>query len=339
MTVRVGFIGTGFIATFHSKMLRAAGELVQRAGVFDLDRSRAEAFAARSGHQVCGSVDEVLDGCDAVYVCTWTSEHRPMVERAAARGVAVFCEKPLSTSLDQAQAMAAAVDASGVVNQVGLVLRHSPAWSMAREWVNEPAAGRLMAMVFRDDQFIPTQGHYGSDWRSDIARAGAGALLEHSVHDLDIIEHVAGPVRTVSAQTSFFHGLDGIEDVANVSIRFAGGAHGALVSVWHDNLLRPSQRHVEFISERRVVTISGDDYLGPVTCQDSGGAFIELSGDALSVAAGPLLEHGPNADVAFVRAVAERRIAIPGFNAAVRAQMIADACYRSASRGGGPVPV
>src|SRR5688572_2970653 len=124
--LRVGFLGAGLIATFHSKSLRRSGvesELgVVRAGVFDPDATRAEAFAAASGHTVCRSEIDVLDGCDAVYVCTWTNEHPRLVDEAASRGLAIFCEKPLATTTAAAERMAATVAEAGVVNQVGLVL-------------------------------------------------------------------------------------------------------------------------------------------------------------------------------------------------------------------------
>ena len=55
----------------------------------------------------------MLDGCDAVYVCTWTSEHPRLVAAAVERGLAVFCEKPLATTLAAAEAMAAAVAGVG----------------------------------------------------------------------------------------------------------------------------------------------------------------------------------------------------------------------------------
>src|SRR5688572_23355250 len=107
--VRVGFLGAGLIATYHSKSLRQSGADVTWAGVYDPDRDRAERFAAAAGATVCPSEDDVLDGCDAVYVCTWTSEHRRLVEAAADRGLPVFCEKPLATTLDDARAMTHAV--------------------------------------------------------------------------------------------------------------------------------------------------------------------------------------------------------------------------------------
>src|SRR3954454_11757073 len=126
MTVRVGFLGAGLIATYHSKSLHVGRADVTWAGVFDPDPDRAEQFAAASGATVCASEEVVLDGCDAVYVCTWTAEHPRLVAAAVERGLAVFCEKPLAVNLAAAQAMTDTVARAGVVNQVGLVLRHSP---------------------------------------------------------------------------------------------------------------------------------------------------------------------------------------------------------------------
>jgi myo-inositol 2-dehydrogenase/D-chiro-inositol 1-dehydrogenase len=123
---RVGFLGAGLIATYHSKSLRASGEAFERAGVYDPDPARTEAFARASGSTACSSEEEVLDGCDAVYICTWTSEHGRLVDAAASRGLAVFCEKPLATTLEGARSMADRVASAGVANQVGLVLRRSP---------------------------------------------------------------------------------------------------------------------------------------------------------------------------------------------------------------------
>ena len=67
--------------------------------------------------------------------------------------------------------MAAAVAGSGVTNQVGLILRRSPAFVWARHLVEAPEAGRVMAVVFRDDQYLPVQGTYGSTWRGDRSKA------------------------------------------------------------------------------------------------------------------------------------------------------------------------
>lgn len=336
--MRVGFLGAGLIATYHSKSLRRSGAEsecgVIRAGVYDPDRARAEAFAAASGHTVCATEDNVLDGCDVVYVCTWTSEHPRQVAKALERGLHVFCEKPLAISLAAAEHMAATADAAGVTNQVGLVLRRSPAYIWARHLASDSAAGRVMAVVFRDDQFIPIQGHYSSTWRGDKDLVGAGTLLEHSIHDIDMLRFLVGDIVRVSANEANFHGLDGIEDVVTATLAFANGALGTLTSVWHDNLARPSLRRAEILCERRFIVIEGDDWFGPVTWTDTDGAGHTLEGEALSAAAEALDEGSLNPDGEFVRAVAAGRPSWPDLDTAVEAHRVVAAMYASAREGG-----
>ena len=251
---------------------------------------------------MCASEEEVLDGCDAIYVCSWTSEHPRLVAAAVELGLAVFCEKPLATTLAAAEAMAGPVARSGVTNQVGLILRRSPAFVWARRLVEAPEAGRVMAVLIRDDQYLPVQGMYGSTWRADRAKAGAGTLLEHSIHDLDMLRFLAGAIASVSAHDAHFHGLDGIEDVMAVTAVLAGGGLGTLTSVWHDNLARASLRRVELICERRWVAIDGDDWWGPVTWTDADGTEGRLEGEALAAAATPLFPGPANPDAAFLAA-------------------------------------
>ena len=337
---RIGFLGAGLIATYHSKSLRRSGAEarfgVVRSGVFDPDRARAAAFASASGHTVCDSEDDVLDGCDAVYVCTWTSEHPRQVAKAIERGVHVFCEKPLATSLAAAEAMATAAAAAGITHQVGLVLRRSPAYLWARHLATETGAGRMMSVVFRDDQFIPIQGHYSSTWRGNRELVGAGTLLEHSIHDVDMFRFLVGDVARVSAHQANFHGLDGIEDAVTASIAFAGGAIGTLATVWHDNLARPSLRRVELFCERRYIVIEGDDWFGPVSWTDSDGGTHTLEGEALAEAAEQLVDGTLNPDAEFVRAVVEGSPAWPDLHTAVDAHRIVEAMYASAREDGMP---
>jgi predicted dehydrogenase len=340
MSVRVGFLGAGLIATFHSKMLRASGEAFERAGVYDPDPGRAEAFvrAAGGGH-VCASEEEVLDGCDAVYVCTWTSEHPRLVAAAAERGLAVFCEKPLATSLDGAREMQATVEAAQVANQVGLVLRRSPAFTLLRHLAHEDEAGRIMSVVFRDDQYIPIRGTYASTWRGEVDKVGAGALLEHSIHDVDILEAVIGRVVDVSARSAEFHGLAGIEDLVVATLAFEGGAVGSLTSVWHDIDARGSLRRIEVFCERALFTVEGD-WFGPVRWERHDGTTGSLEGEDLVQAVQTLRPGGDlNPDGAFLRAVREGRPCDPDFSVAVRAHEVTEALYASARAGGAPQPV
>jgi predicted dehydrogenase len=337
--VRVGFLGTGLIARFHAAMLRSSGEAFEPGPVFDLDRARAEVFAGEFGYQVVDAEDGVLDGCDAVYVTTWTSEHGRLVVAAAARGRHVFCEKPLAVDAGGARAMAEAVESAGVVAQVGLVLRRSPAFGLAGSLVSDERAGRVMAVVFRDDQFIPIRGHYGSSWRADRSRAGAGTLLEHSIHDLDLLEHLLGPATSVACRTATFHELAGIDDVAAATLGFATGALASLTSVWHDVDERPSLRRMEVLCERAHICVEGD-WFGPVRWRYTGEPEESvLEGDALVAETRRRGVRLGNPDGSFLRAIRNGGPAWPSLRDAVRAHELADACYASAELDGVPIAV
>lgn len=362
MTVRLGFLGAGLIADFHARLLRspvtgppvdvfgldppagpgaceggAARPDVRITWVYDPDHARAVRFAAANRARVARHEDQVLDDCDAVYVCTWTAEHAGLVAAAAARGLAVFCEKPLAVDLATAREMTRVVDEAGVVNQVGLVLRRSPAVGLLKALAADPSAGRPMSVVFRDDQYIPTQGLYGSTWRGDVAKAGAGTLLEHSIHDVDILEWVLGPVASVSARSASFHQLDGIEDAVAVSLLFANGAVGTLVSVWHDVLARGSLRRVELLSETMFASYDGDGWAGTVDWTVEGRNRERRKGAPLVDEAAARGARLGNPDHAFVDAVAGRKPAWPSFADALRAHELVDAIYRSAAGDGIPV--
>lgn len=334
MTVRVGFLGAGLIATFHSKMLRRSGEDVVWSGVWDPDSERRDRFAAASGATAARSEEEVLDECDAVYVCTWTSEHPRLVAAALERRLAIFVEKPLATDLSGARELTAAVVWAGVTNQVGLVLRRSPVFSLLRSLVAD--AGPVMAVVFRDDQFIPIQGSYASTWRADRARAGAGTLIEHSIHDLDLLEHLFGPVDSIAARSANLHGHPGIEDVVTAALSFAHGGMATLTSVWHDVLSRPSLRRMEVFCRDRWLLVEGD-WFGPLVCQTPGGPPETWGPDEVLARCGERDIATPNPDGDFVRAVAAGTPSWPDVTVALRAHELVDAAYRSASAGAAPV--
>ncbi|HVN52640.1 MAG TPA: Gfo/Idh/MocA family oxidoreductase [Acidimicrobiales bacterium] len=337
MTVRVGFLGGGFIAHYHGKMLHTSGVDAEIAFVHDPDPAHAETFASASGARIARSEDELLSSVDAVYVCTWTAEHPRLVAEVAARGLPVFCEKPLAVDLETARGMVDAVERAGVVNQVGLVLRDSPDFRLLHHLVDQPDSGRPMSVVFRDDQYIPIQGQYGSTWRADPTRAGSGALLEHSIHDVDILEWLLGPITSVSATSSEFHAIAGIEDAVSATLRFGNEAVGSLVSIWHDLLERPSLRRVEVFCERAYYWIDDDDPALVRWTRPDGSGAVEL-GDLDRALADAGIELR-NPDRAFIEAAAAGAPATPDFATALRAHVVTDALYRSAAAGGATIEV
>jgi predicted dehydrogenase len=343
-------VGTGVIAWAHAIGLQA----VIRAGVLDaavvavhdLDAERAAGFAAVNGAEVVPGVAEVLERCDAVWVCTPTAAHRDVVEAALSRGCAVFCEKPLAPDLAGAEALAAAVAGSGVPAQVGLVLRFAPVFRALRDLLASGELGEPMTAIFRDDQYFPVQGVYGSTWRGDVAVAGGGCLIEHSIHDLDILRFALGEVTEVTGRTANFSGHEGVEDLATVSLQFASGASAQLVSVWHDILSRGSTRRVEVFCRSGMAWLD-NDFLGPLHVQTTAGAEVRpcpppgwvrdlaLGDDDIGLAISAYVE----ADRAFLDAVAAGLAPEPSFDEAVVAHRLVDAAYRSSAAGGTPVTV
>ena len=338
MTVRVGFIGGGQQAGFHARSLAASGADFSFAAVHDADQERAREFAALTGARVCGHAEDVVEAADAVYVCTWTSEHPRLVRLAAQAGKAVFCEKPLATDRGGALAMAEAVAEAGVTNQVGLVLRSSSSFALLRHLIDDPASGRLLSITFHDDQCLPVRGWYQSTWRSDPEKAGSGVLLEHSIHDVDLLEVLGGPVDRVSAQSAYTHGMPGIEDLVIAGFGYASGGLANLTTVWHDVPERLNDRRVEVVCERLWASLLGD-WIGPVRWQRPGGPREALRGEELQSRVDQLGLTRPNPDGAFVEAAAAGVKASPDFADAVRAHVIVDAAYRSAARGGEPVAI
>jgi len=349
MTLRLGLIGCGFVAALHSRSIKALVDagLVDAAvaATCDLDRSRAESFARAHGAaaEATDDVGEVLAAVDAVYVCTPTASHRGLVEAAAGAGVAVFCEKPLATTLADAEAMAASVGSAGVAAQVGLVLRTSPSYGRLVDVVRSGDLGRPLAVVFRDDQYFPTQGQYASSWRGDVAVAGGGTLLEHSIHDLDVLRWLLGDVTSVSARTANFAGHPGVEDVAAATLTFAGGTTASLVSVWHQILSRPSGRYLEVICERGMA-VADSEYVGPLRLLTDDPPVAITCHPPAWVEGLPVAERWRAAVAAyapqsrdFLDAVVAGRPPEPGFGVAVAAHRVADAIYRSAGDGGAVV--
>jgi predicted dehydrogenase len=252
----------------------------------------------------------------------------------------VFCEKPLAPTLADCEHVAAQLDR--VPHQVGLVLRHAPVFRTLHAAVHGGAYGRPLAVVFRDDQFFPTQGMYASEWRADVARAGGGTLLEHSIHDVDVLRWLLGdPVRiTASTASRFEH--PGIDDVAAVTLDFPDGAVATLTSVWHQVLSRGSSRRVEVFCDDALLWLD-DDHVGPVHVEAAGGAT-ELAaappGWVAAMDVPPLLaravaEYAPptKAFLDALTAAGPAATGDPDAATALAAHRIVDAAYRSAAAG------
>jgi myo-inositol 2-dehydrogenase / D-chiro-inositol 1-dehydrogenase len=351
--IRIGLVGCGHIGMVHAVALQQLGNAgLVDAGLtatFDDDADRAVRMARRHGGEPAPSLDALLDAVDAVWVCTWTAGHLAAVEAAAERDVAVFCEKPLATDLANATRVAAALER--VPHQVGLVLRFSPVFRELGRRLASGAHGPVLSAVLRNDQYFPVQGLYGSTWRGDVLHAGGGTLIEHSIHDVDLLRLLLGNPIEVSGRTASRFGFPGIEDTAVATLVQRDGSIAQLVSVWHQVLSRESSRRFEVFCEKAMLW-TDDDNLGPLhVVTDDGEQIVELEPPAWStrfdlpeIYRKPLAPYAEAAkafldDLPRLRSSGEpdrSGAGRPRAADALAAHRIVDLVYRSAAGGGQP---
>jgi predicted dehydrogenase len=198
-------------------------------GVVDATPEVATQVAEEMGTRAYASVDSLLEGpgdLDAVVVATPEPEHRPAVEAAAARGCAVFVEKPVASNLGDADAMIEACERAAVPLMVGHILRHESTYVTLRQAIEEGWLGRLMTAYARRNAIIQ-EGH---------RLGGRISVVQYlAVHDIDLLlwYHDA-PVESVTARA--VHGriaeAYGTPDFVWLWLRFADGALGIVECGW-----------------------------------------------------------------------------------------------------------
>lgn len=224
MSVRVGIVGVGGIGSEHVKNLHA-DEQAELAAVCDLVRENAERVSAATGAAVYTDYDEMLDRekLDALFLCVPPFAHGEMEEKAAARGIHLFVEKPVGLDMDTVNRKAEAMRASGIIVGTGYCLRYLDTVARAKEYLQDKKIA--MARAHRFGGFVPVL------WWRDIAKSG-GQLVEQTTHNLDLLRYLAGEVTRVSADMALtvMDDIPGITipDVYSVNLRFASGAVGHL---------------------------------------------------------------------------------------------------------------
>jgi predicted dehydrogenase len=244
-----------------------------------------------------------------------------------------------------------AIAEAGVLSQVGLVMRFSPVYTVARAMIREPDAGRTLAATMRDDQDFPIRGAHNSLWRNDPAMTAGGTMVEHSVHDIDLFTWMFGEPRRVYCRTRNLAGAAGIEDVAITALEFDDGLTAQVTSVWHRMIARASNRRFESFSENLVVA-SEHDGLGPIVVQrgDDAHESVIPAAEVLALFKTIILDERPYLraiddcleiayaieDAIFIAAIRGECDPYPAFADGVAVQRVVERAYESARRG---VPV
>jgi predicted dehydrogenase len=235
--LRIGMIGCGEIAVQTARGIAAAPS-ARHAMVMDVDARVAADLGNTYGVPHTTAVADLLASpeVDAVYVAVPHYLHAPIALEAIAAGKHVLVEKPIATTLEDADRMIAAARARGLTLSVAYLAQGNAALRRVRDLVADGAIGRVLGtrIVLRSDkpESYWTGGFTGriqTDWRSSKAKAGGGVLIMNTVHDLNTMRWLVGlEVVRVYAEYDTFTTAVEVEDFVAVTYRYANRAIGTL---------------------------------------------------------------------------------------------------------------
>ncbi len=228
-TVSYAVIGCGMIAAYHIDAIRALPD-AELAGVCGRTYERAAAFAQRHGTRAYADMDAALadPAVDAVCVCTPSGLHAACALAAIARGKHVLLEKPLALTIADCDRIIRAAEQAGV--QVGVVsqLRFSPAVQQVKRAMEQKVLGKLVCADLYM-KYHRSQSYYDSGaWRGTRAMDGGGALMNQGIHGVDLLQYLAGPVRTIYACARTLARHIEVEDTLCAVTEFDNGAVGVI---------------------------------------------------------------------------------------------------------------
>jgi predicted dehydrogenase len=248
--LRLGMVGGGegaYIGNIHRIASRLDGAFQLIAGAFDIDPKRGRTFAVTQGidsQRAYGDYKAMIQGergredrIDVVAICTPNHTHFPIAKAFLEAGFDVICEKPLTTTLEDAVALEKVVKETGRFMGVTYTYSGYPMIHQARAMV---AAGELGPIRVVQAEYplewmataIEAEGNAQAAWRTDPKKSGRGGSIgDIGTHAYHLAGFVTGlKVETLSADLARFVGGRLLDDNAHVLIRYEGGARGLLWS-------------------------------------------------------------------------------------------------------------
>lgn len=226
--IRIGIIGAGRIGKIHADNLLRIPQ-VEIIGVSDLFAGpELEAWAeARKISIVTKDSNELIahPDIDAIFICSSTDTHVPLIQQAARAGKHIFCEKPISMDITKTEAAIAEVNKAEVKLQIGFNRRFDHNFKRVHEVVQSGGIGdpHIIKITSRD----PNPPHI------DYVKVSGGIFMDMMIHDFDMARFVSGSeVEEVYALGNVLINPDFAEhgdvDTAVVTLRFTNGALGVI---------------------------------------------------------------------------------------------------------------
>jgi predicted dehydrogenase len=242
--IGIGLVGGGYMGKAHAVAMASVGavfdtalrprlEMIAASSPASSERYRAAYGFARAGKDW---QDVVADPrVEALIIASPQVTHRAIAEAAFAAGKPVFCEKPLGASLEDAEAMVAAAEASGLPNMIGFNYVRTPATQFVRQLLADGAIGKVTWFRGEHTEDFLSDPDLKANWRCH-GRAN-GCMGDLSPHMINCALALIGPIAELSARVETVHptrpGADGPVGVDNddhgqMMVRFETGAMGHL---------------------------------------------------------------------------------------------------------------
>jgi predicted dehydrogenase len=233
---RIGFLGVGWIGRHRMQAMLATG-LVEAAAIAEpSDEMAAEALKLAPDARRADGLDGLLaQDLDGIVIATPSALHAEQSIAALERGVAVFCQKPLGRTGQEADAVVSAANKADRLLGVDFSYRYTAGMQAIRPLLDQGALGQLFAvdLVFHNA--------YGPDkpWFYDPAQSGGGCVMDLGVHLVDLALWSLGFPEVIDVSSSLFAGgeplgprTDTVEDYAVATLTLAAGTTVRLACSW-----------------------------------------------------------------------------------------------------------
>jgi len=223
-----GIIGAGLIADFHAKAIQTIPN-AKLVGFFDMNAHKARDLAARYSCKAYESSQELLSSgeIDIVTIVTPSGAHMEPAIEAARNGKHVICEKPLEITLDRIDRMIEAHEKAGTILGGIFNYRFNDPVRIFKDAVD---SGRF-GIITCAGVYVPwwrSDDYYKNSWKGTKKLDGGGALMNQSIHMIDMLQYMAGPVKSLQAYTAtHVHSIE-VEDTAVAVLHFRNNALGII---------------------------------------------------------------------------------------------------------------
>jgi len=196
---QVAVIGCGAISRVHISTLMCM-ENVEITAVCDIKSERAQAAAEKTGAKAYTDWHEVvaLENVDTVHICLPHYLHAPVTVEALANGKNVLTEKPMATTIEDANAMIAASEKEGA-GTLGVIFqnRYNPAVQKALSIIRSGEMGAFKGARAEVSWNRGRNYYVNSGWRGSKLTEGAGTLINQAIHTLDLLSYLGGAIKKV----------------------------------------------------------------------------------------------------------------------------------------------